>query len=469
MNKSHGGMLINKTLAEPAKVYRSYARNSNFRLLVKGTAGIVLLSNLFLPVSPDSPWKVHKNNSTNLLFYRNQLTGVTQYDIPQEALDNADASFPIYYKKISPDNTFGKPVTSLITKLCVIYDKMTPYNTVNKKLYTVTPDEFESEVEIQSFIYRQTVADMQPLCPAIVFSQVISKRPEIASYLQLLMDNGENTIHEDITMLLELFDRNSDIKLGVIAMEYLDGAVSLGQYVRLNNKKDLNNIFRYALLKMALETGYNHNDFHNSNLMFIRCNNYFNSPLIPYRPIIIDFGRTTLIPINVMSRIREEAAKGNYNKALAYLCDYRTGTKYISSPEFAESHYGWVCGDYNMYDRDYYNSLITYKTDQANKEIFENNMKKGEFAPFETEDRTKSYINKQKQPSQLRNFVIGEYFRLHKEAVANNTQIMAALHAENPFRYPTIPLSANYISNLYDPEVDTFIYSEQTNFKKQRK
>lgn len=362
------------------------------------------------------------------------------------------------YKEIRPDANFGKPVTSILVKLCFIYDaklakkryiemedeneeqvktydfegeyNLGTYGRENITLNSVSPSDFQNEINIQTDIYLKTIQYLQPLCPGIVYANVLDSTNGI-----LLLNRIKDKVFPELKNLIvhiqrvlnfnkDIHDRSKEVGLGVIGMQFVENSATLLKYENVVFKGNpeaqnvVSNMGRYALLRLALDTGYNHNDFHKSNIMVEENDRYFyeleegqhdydNSLVEGYkqRAVIIDFGRATKIPPEIMELIKDAVSKRNYMQALKYLCDNRTGNQFISDRRYY-NNYGWICGNYNT-----------------------------------------SIIGEQDSDD---NSIISELINLRESAINENTYIMDQLHGTDPAKYPLLPVPNSFKNQLYE-------------------
>jgi hypothetical protein len=154
------------------------------------------------------------------------------------------------------------------------------------------------------------------------------------------------------------------------------------------------------LLQLALETGYNHGDFHQANVMISPSSNYFATS--EYRPYLIDFGRTTKLNPEAFKEFRTRMQQKQYTRALAWLCDSSHANEYISDRLYWERFYGWVC---NMPT----SSIVAQKTNREMEKLFEQ----------------------------------------REAAIDRNIKIMSELHQESPNVYPLLPISNNIKNQIF--------------------
>lgn len=276
------------------------------------------------------------------------------------------------YRKISPNLKHDEQINELIIKLCILSNKSNEIvlELDNDEILTTTETEFINEINIQKDIENKTSEYLEPICPVIYYYDIIDIFQEIIKLFNLF-ELDDNII---LIYFLDFLKNNPDTKLGFIVMEYVEN--TLYDYYNKTFNDDILNIGRYILIKLALDTEYNHNDFHMNNFLISTCDStYFNSTKFNIRPYIIDFGRTKKIDSDNLNTIRELVKNKNYTKVLSLLGDFRISDSYVSDPYY-EKKYGWICGDYNLNDTNYYNIYIRHRLSLLKKDFNNENFYK---------------------------------------------------------------------------------------------
>lgn len=385
--KQKGGILLPyKNVEESEEIFRNFINNSALKIFSSGANGIILTGNL-------------------------------QNDIPKN------------YSIISPDENFSKPVKNIIIKLCIVSDDYIQIKLSNKlEIYTIIEQEFQDEINIQTDIYLKTIQYLQPLCPGIVYANITNDN----SLLDILMNNSNENKDKMVLSNIKKNLSKINLKLGIIGMEIISNSYTLNYYKKNNLAL---NVGRYALLKLALETGYNHNDFHYGNILLENSNNYFAG--IDVRPIVIDFGRSTKINPDIMSKIKNEVNNKNYTNALKYLCHYNAGNHYTKDPEY-NSYYGWICGNYNLNDPVYF------------KELAQNILSMDPNSNIDSvKVKLRNSLTDVKELELYDNEFIEKLFLSREKAIDNNIIIMDKLHNNSPDQYPLLPISSNIKDKLF--------------------
>ena len=282
------------------------------------------------------------------------------------------------------------------------------------------------------------------MTPGIVYADII-KHPEWKKYFLNLIHRAFEIIDKPkIENLANTFTSElmSKCYLGIIAMELVSPAKTLSHTIKdlqkvksLNKIKMVKNIGRYGLLQLALQTGYSQNDFHASNIMMMNDSEYFSdNSLHPFRPIIIDFGRAVKIPPNIMEIIRNLVKEKNYIGALQYLCDKSFSHERISNIKYANTHYGWICGDYNMNGRDYNNYIEDFVKKYPKYDV----------------DTTKSFIPKPEALTLSDYLILKTLFNEREACIDKSISLMNNLHVQYPEKYPLLPVSNKTKNSLYN-------------------
>jgi hypothetical protein len=259
-----------------------------------------------------------------------------------------------YFKKIAEGDEYGKQVNHLVVKLCCITKtQQRLFDFDGQEFFSCTEQAFRREVCVQADVFRQTAEFLQPICPGIAYAGILNSAQQITSLLNKNLVSQEDfpqykDAEETFNYLLETVKRSDPgFSLGVIAMELVAPAVELYTAVKKSsNKPKLLNMGRYIMLDLAIKTGYNHNDFHQANIMIQQSNSYFSGE--KYRPIIIDFGRATKLDEKTLHNIKSNCDKNKYVKALSLLCDNSSQIK--NKQNEVDPVYEWFCsggGDIN--------------------------------------------------------------------------------------------------------------------------
>lgn len=468
MPKQKGGLILPyKDEKKTSEIFLKYLENSTIKYLTRGTFG---------------------------------LTYVSKLRIGSDSIINPEER----YKQLRPDDKYNSGVDTLLIKICIIKAKRDYIEIDDEvKIGTVTEEDFQNEINIQTDIYLKTLQYLQPLCPGIVYSNIFNSNDAV-NFLNKIIGNVALESNGDVYInnLKNRFIANSkissviksaEIGLGIIGMEFLDGGNTVHSKIANSLTSKLtrlkyDNYMRYALLKLALDTEYNHGDFHAGNLMVVPDNNYiFNET---ERIMIIDYGRSLKIPPDVMSQIRHYVQSKNYVKALEQLCLYNSSNEYIMDPQYGLNFYGYVCGNYNIDNDEYKTKLIEQLLDDRNKAIISinnekiaarnrilaaRNLKSDIFKPLvllplkNIDDATleiQSLINNNlekniayknagqtfniEEENQNINDELDKLFKNREKQIDINVQKMNTLHDADPAKYPLIPISNAIKNSLYN-------------------
>lgn len=326
------------------------------------------------------------------------------YGITMRLELRSDAEFPPGFepfRHMNPNHTYDDPVQYLVIKLCIISPKNTSpkkhtFNIDGKELTmkTVSETDFIEEINTQVRIFQKTYDYMQALCPAIVHTSLMGGVDSILKWLSSIYSSSDEINRKYINEITKICQNDDTVRIGIICMELVDSGETLGDIINhninvLSNSKlskqtqDRNinsneitiNIARFALLQLAITTGYTHADFHAGNIMIMRgyyANNYFSGGYQYYgRPMIIDFGRAEKIDQATLRKIKSKVAGKDYMGALAEMCLAKTHRGVgISDIAKAEEYYGWACGNYNISNGSneldaYINTYIKPKIDKS--------------------------------------------------------------------------------------------------------
>ncbi len=318
-------------------------------------------------------------------------------------------------------NNYKTDCKYLCLKFCIVSDR----KSYSAGVRAVTADDFANEINIQTDIFFKTITYLQPLCPGIVFTDILDGTKHKAILETFLNTfSNETDVIQMITFVLGPKPTGqtyaNEPKLGIICMEMLNSEPLYDMINKPEIKKYpnlVNNILnasRYVLLKLALDTGYNHADFHKDNILIAENDSYFDNPNFKYQPIILDFGRTIKIPPNVLREIKTLVNEKNYVDALGYLCDTKTSNEFVSDSEH-NAVYGWVCGSYRYGNTCKPKGLVrSLSCDQPD-------------------------INEK----------IDAFFALSEAAIDKNITVFNEKHAAQPDIYPLLPISNQLKNNLF--------------------
>ena len=373
-NKSQkGGMLLESlSSAESETNFKTFISDANPSVLSQGTYGFV------------TKWELNAGSTNNT------------------------------YKKIIPTDEFGNKITTLIVKICCVR----PTDEINNdeeqikgnKLLSVSATEFINETNIQTDIYLKTINYLQPICPGIAYANIV---PIKLNPLKCCSSSPD--LKKILNPMMRFIVNNPNYKIGIIAMEMAENLTS--NNVLTNN--DFSNIGRYALLNLALTTGYTHGDFHRGNILICDSTSYFNG--VTYRPIVIDFGRSTKLPPDKFNQLKTFVSNHDYISALKILCH---SNEFVQNIAYSEFFYGWVCGDYDLNDEAYENNKIDNVDNYAWNGIPE------------------------KPPAlpETINAEIDVLFQAREIAIDANIETMILAHEQDRIKYPLLPVS-NQIKN----------------------
>jgi hypothetical protein len=185
-------------------------------------------------------------------------------------------------------------------------------STNNKELDLASKEEFIHEVNTQVDIYLKSMKYLQPICPPICYAKVYEYNPENKLFFHKILKDNLNLLKIYIRYGID-FD-----SIGLIAMEYAQDFHQLFHLIKHKHYNIYKNMSRYLLLRLAVETGYNHSDFHKYNILINKNNNQYFDNLDGY-PLLIDFSWTQKIPLDTLNIIKEKYKNKQYVEALDIL------------------------------------------------------------------------------------------------------------------------------------------------------
>jgi len=341
-----------------------------------------------------------------------------------------------YFLNLDVGNNFKQYIRELVVKICVINvlnnednleTNVKALNSRTRKfidntleISLVNRNEFIEEVNVQTDIYLKTVKYLQPLCPGIAYTNIITDNRN---------NNNGTSIDEKILNLLGIpifidsKPNKTPITYGIIVMELANNYSTMHSILYYIDKKPqtpeiLEDRFHiiiigfFMLIQLALETGYTHGDFHGGNMMVNKnYDTYFYN--IPIRMLIIDFGRTIKIPQLEMEMFRERCNNKQYIQALQILCNRPVANEYVAKRQ-NNKFYGWVCDifNYGMFKN---TNITEIEIEQVNGKI---------------------------------NNGIDDLFSKRERQINTNIETMKDLH-DQISDYPLIPLSNSAKNNLF--------------------
>lgn len=218
-------------------------------------------------------------------------------------------------------SNYSQPVRQLLLKTIFIYplpvklDIISPTGKAETK-NTTTLDNFYEEVDIQTDVYLKTMKYLEPLCPAIVYANVIY------NYSDPLMQYLNNIISQSISRESQkTLGDYPGIGIGVIGMEVLGNTDTLHSFMGYKQYYDSYIAKAYhTLIEFIIQTGYNHGDFHAGNfLVDTSITNYFWGKR--GKVTIIDFGFAQKLPKDKYDHIKQLYKQQKYVDILLLLCD----------------------------------------------------------------------------------------------------------------------------------------------------
>ena len=346
------------------------------------------------------------------------------------------------------------------------------------KTYNIsgTKQNFIDEINIQTEIFLKTITYLDPLCPGVVYGNVIDDMIDSIKFIGELRHGSTSTTNEVLTELQKVFgylyelcnnkeatrkiirdsinsikgtksdaeltqeDLNNlnlvyymaqilinesskfNIGLGIIAMEFVDHRyITFGKLyhdiLRNGSYKDevLNyeNMARLKLIDLALQTGYSQCDFHPNNIMIApTLAGYYQG--YEGRVMLIDFGYAKKIPPEQLAEIKDSYKNQDYMNCIKIIFDLgrMDGSKNI----FVDYLYlfGWIP---NLYD------IVKNKPNENTQEML-------------------NTLNKK-----IDSLIIAQ-----EQAIDNRIKIFEDLHEQFKGEgiYPLLPLSNQIKNSLFE-------------------
>ena len=234
------------------------------------------------------------NGKCTILTYKSRGGLIFKLTLPQ--------SIPTPYK-LSRSNAPEEDVTEILLKFVFISldsipdEEKEPFkivipDKVETELNITDLEEFKNEVRIQTHIFYNSLDEyLEPICPHIVFSDILDDTNLSNLIDSYLLDNSSGDTNE-LLSAIRYNDNLSNFMVGMIGMECLSGFVTLADYqvgksreiIELTNRMGMYEISRLYKL------GYIHGDLNKGNLLIHPNYRYFDR--INGRVSLIDFGST---------------------------------------------------------------------------------------------------------------------------------------------------------------------------------
>jgi hypothetical protein len=346
------------------------------------------------------------------------LTDRSSFGIVLKLILNKGVISP--YEQFNAAN-YKEPVDCILIKLVALtsakhYEKDLPeWDYLSGETKMIDAEEtFIKEVNIQTDIFFNTMQFLEPLCPAPVYSNIFKDKQKADNFIELLKKNTPKTRPGTIQILNVIKKRiiSGEIPwLGVLGMEIASNYISLFKLKKESNTDDKVQYYMWCeqmaklqMLKLAIQTGYSHNDFHQGNLL-INPDYEGMYDNLNGKVMIIDFGLSSKLSPSHIKQIKNLYDKNEFHEALQIFegLERSDGLVIKDYP----SHYGW------LYDGNSVN--------ENNKTVNE---------------------------SGIYNMIIEKLIKKENKSIDERVRIFREKHDENPSKYPLLPLS-NAIKNHF--------------------
>jgi len=354
--------------------------------------------------------------------------------------------------KYTNQEAYNKPVTELILKLALMNN-----NEISN---------FIREVNVQTEIFKGSMSYLQPLCPAIIYSDILDNNESKKEFIKILLTKNRSLTQYKLPFYYQeyRYDFNLDsriinenyINLGIIGMECATGYTPLWDIVHDklidNNHKVLYiNYSLYVILKLALDFGYTHGDFHSSNIMIHKNIEYFNG--LDGRAMLIDFGYSNKIPEEKIKEIKDLVDNNRYIEALQRLCYIERADQELPETYEWRKLYGWICNDWDFLLSDVENEnngkekMMNYETLLKYEKI------KKTYELNDLQKRHYNYVVNQFKPSgKILHSSDDTLKNLFTKREEKESQIMfesVELNKKEPEKYPELPLTKKEKERVY--------------------
>ena len=374
VKKQHGGIIIKDK--DHKRAFHYFIQNRGYLQIISKTPTSVLLEcTLNRDVLQNSPYLMLRpedyKSPVNCILIKLGLVVTNMENINNSERNYIDKFINLYFQMREREERKKQKTNSN-------HEKIKNYN------ISGTKQNFLDEINIQTDVFLKTIDYLDPICPGVVYGNVIDDMNESIKFISDLQKgcNGETHIvltelqkvfgylyelsnkkktvtkiiqdsingirgdkspsqltNEDINNLnlvyymakILLIDESSkfNIGLGIIAMEFVDNGYktfgNLYNDILVNGSyKDqvftYENMARLKLIDLALKTGYSQCDFHWSNIMI--------NPTLPGyyegyegRVMLIDFGYAKKIPEVQLAEIKDSYEKQDYMNCIKIIFD----------------------------------------------------------------------------------------------------------------------------------------------------
>lgn len=158
--------------------------------------------------------------------------------------------------------------------------------------------DFLNEIRAQTDIYKKSNANLEAICPPIIYSNVVNNT-EVKSRAQNLLSTMINKMpNDDNKIFLErmkrLYEGNRELKLGIIVMSFAENYDTLLNVLHRTNNRAQQIMYKYLAVYELLrlyDLGYMHGDYHLENILINTNYKYSNlDDMYVGRCLIIDYG-----------------------------------------------------------------------------------------------------------------------------------------------------------------------------------
>lgn len=238
-----------------------------------------------------------------------------------------------------------KKINKIIIKVCAInkepFKITSRVNHHNSTFSTVHEKMFEREIEIQTEVFFRTCEYLDPICPAILHTEVkdspydYQAKKRVETRLSQLLPKSNEITQIYLKHIIDLLHEGRLSMYGIICMEYAEGYETLARLktLRPDKTEKLRDITRHKLIEMSLKTQYTHSDFHENNIL---CNPETEEVLL------IDFGLANKMLDEQWNTLRDEYKEKRYFDALESIFYIDRRDLFVLRHDL--DSYGWLIG-----------------------------------------------------------------------------------------------------------------------------
>ena len=207
------------------------------------------------------------------------------------------------------------------------------------KITSVTVNEFEDEVKMQTEIFNKTKDHLDPICPSIIYNNYDKGLQIMRESIDLIKIIHTKVNNIGVINLISKLLGTQNASFGIIGMELMDDYETLNNVNKKYQSGRYDCISKLRLIELAVKTGYSHNDFHGGNILVNpNATGYYGDK--KGHVLLIDFGYTQKIPNDLLTKIKKLYDENKFNEILdIFINESRLFNGYLLKDY---PQYGWI-------------------------------------------------------------------------------------------------------------------------------